>query len=251
MWASPVAPTTRVHVDLNNDQEDAVRKAEAMMHLHDTYNELDLRGIRALAVVGSAGTGKSTVLVTIADQCNAKARRVALCSFTACVAYNYRGVCPCAHCDAVHGVTWYYDGITVHEVAIRLLRYDTVIIDKIFMLPKISFDLVVAAWLDAEKYFLLNVGGDEGQLVPFNDDGQEDVGHYGNYYWRYFFTARLALPARSDAHHCLLQERVRFGEMPRELTEGVWQEGTLDQASVKNVRDLFTMYAATTQYTRA
>ena len=68
----------------------------------------------------------------------------------------------------------------------RLLRYDTVIVDEIFRLPKFLFDLVVAAWLEAEKDFLLVVGGDEGQLVPFDDDGHEDVGHYDTYYRRYF-----------------------------------------------------------------
>ena len=214
----------------------------------DDFNLENVDRYRALCIRGPAGTGKSYVLVDAARKLNLEGARVAITSFTALVAEHYRASCPFASCDTVHGLIRFGPTTRTGDAAAKLLAYDVVIVDEIFMLPLPVFDALMDAWVCIERSPLFVFAGDEGQLQPFDEDGGVACSVLTSRHWWMVDEVKLEEPMRANNALWELQERLRVcppgPETLQDIVRGrLWHRGP---RTAQSMRDLFMVHAATT-----
>ena len=204
---------------------------------------------RALCIYGAAGTGKSFVMTSIAQLAHSQNLRVAITGFAALLADSYRNQCPFATCQTVHSLLGFHgDGLDPTQAAARLFEHDVILVDEIGMLPKELFDYLFTAWVHIERWPLLVLGGDTGQLTPFDDSGTLDVSNVTSRYWGLVDKLTLTEPIRADDSLWpllqVLRHNVPSKQCLRELTCGrIWHEG---EVTHQCIRELFERFPNTT-----
>ena len=126
----------------------------------------------AFAVLGPAGSGKSTAVHSVIREAVRQGRRVLLAAPTGRLAATLREKFPDLEVDTVHGAFLVYK--PVHETLEVQLPYDLIVVEEVGQLSKPIFERIMEQWQAAEKLPTLVFVGDFYQL-PCAEVGQSNA----------------------------------------------------------------------------
>ena len=126
----------------------------------------------AFAVLGPAGSGKSTAVHEVIRKAVGKGCRVLLAAPTGRLAATLREKFPDLEVDTVHGAFLVYK--PAHETLEVQVPYDLIVVEEVGQLSKTIFERIMEQWHAAEKLPTLVFVGDFCQL-PCAEKGQQNA----------------------------------------------------------------------------
>lgn len=250
MWRSYRPSVDGLHgAVLNERQREACRRAGVQRELRWSDTDAPVSQLRPVGIFGSAGTGKSLALMAIARTAFDQGLSVGIFSFTALVADSYRTSCPFARSATVHSLLQWRTEFCLADAAANMVGFEVIIIDEVYMLPRIVFENLMLTWILLDRQPELVVVGDDGQLQPFDEHGASEESHSRSRYWHLIDHVHLQEPMRANRTLWDVQEYLRFytpsaAFLRDSVVRGnVFHRGPL---TPQVFRDLFCMFPHTT-----
>ena len=192
----------------NIEQQQALRLIEQQFDVRQRdENELSRAQLKPVVVRGEAGTGKSWLLMVAATRAHDAQLRVLVVTYTAVLADRYRCSLPFATVDTVHGALRL--GVPGSNDQPRLLTFDLVIVDEAMLLPRSVFEALMTAWDLVDRYPVLLLAGDEGQLQPWGN-GETCAPTTSSVWWRMAHEVKLWRPMRADDSYWPMLQHIRL-----------------------------------------
>ena len=156
--------STAVETAMNLREPEEADEAEGWEAYWEQKREIkpNFRANRIIAVLGPAGSGKTTVIEQAINNAYAKGAAIAVGCPTGLLATSYKDKFPHIDVDTLHGL------FSLHrpeqETLEKMMHLDLIVIDEIGQISQSTFDRLMAMWEAAERRPAIIVIGDFSQL---------------------------------------------------------------------------------------
>ena len=127
---------------------------------------------RAIAVLGPAGSGKTTAVECAVEACQGVGARTLIVAPTGKLAANFRAKYPALDVDTIHGAFMLYK--PQHDTLELMWPFDLVIVEEVGQLSKWIFERIMTLWEAAERLPALVFLGDFFQLPGVEETSARD-----------------------------------------------------------------------------
>ena len=164
-WRGGAEAGDRASDDEDGEWQRGVDEMKAVLNWHCPER-------RAIAVLGPAGSGKTTAVEHAVNDCVANGARVLIVAPTGRLAATYRAKYPDLDVDTIHGAFLLFK--PEQQTLELMIPYDLVIVEEVGELPRWVYERLMTLWRAAEMYPTLVFLGDFFQLPGVEQTSARD-----------------------------------------------------------------------------
>ena len=155
---------TMVETAMNLREPEQADEAEAWEAYWEQKQKLKpvARGSRGMAILGPAGSGKTTVIEQAINNAYDKGAAIAVGCPTGLLATSYKDKFPHIDVDTLHGLFGLHR--PTHETLEKMMHLDLIVIDEVGQISQITFERLMEMWDVAERRPAIIFVGDFAQL---------------------------------------------------------------------------------------